>query len=80
MTDTMKRKLLPNPDGRPEGVINERLKLATYFNKLSPILSIFNSELFKNPAIPTGSAVPFWSDEFFKIGAILDGEDDGRAS
>ncbi|MFM6041944.1 MAG: hypothetical protein ACKPCC_04930, partial [Dolichospermum sp.] len=52
MTDNMKRKLLPNPDGRPEGVMKERVKLATYCNKISPILSRFNSELFKNPAIP----------------------------
>ena len=80
MTDAMKRKLLPNPDGRPEGVIKERVKLATYCNKISPILSRFNSELFKNPAVPTGSNDLFWSDEFFKNGALLEGDDDGRAS
>ena len=80
MTDEMKRKLLPNPDGRPEGVMKERTKLATYCNKISPILSRFNSELFKNPAVPTGSNDPFWSDEFFENGALLEGDDDGRAS
>jgi len=80
MTDIMKRKLLPNPDGRPEGVMKERVKLATYCNKISPILSRFNSELFKNPAVPTGSNDPFWSEEFFKNGALLEGDDDGRAS
>jgi hypothetical protein len=80
MTDVMKRKLLPNPDGRPEEVMKERVKLATYCNKISPILSRFNSELFKNPAVPTGSNDPFWSDEFLKNGALLEGDDDGRAS
>jgi hypothetical protein len=80
MTDDMKRKLLPNPDGRPEGVMKERTRLATYCNKISPILSRFNSELFKNPAVPTGSTDPFWSNEFFKNGALLEGDDDGRAS
>jgi hypothetical protein len=80
ITDVMKRKLLPNPDGRPEEIMKERVKLATYCNKISPILSRFNSELFKNPAVPTGSNDPFWSDDFFKNGALLEGDDDGRAS
>ncbi|MCC5618112.1 hypothetical protein LC605_24105 [Nostoc sp. CHAB 5836] len=80
MTDEMKRKLLPNPDGRPEAVMKERVKLATYCNKIAPILSRFNSELFKNPATPTGSNDPFWSEQFFMGGALLDGDDDGRAS
>ena len=80
MTDEMKRKLLPNPDGRPEAVMKERIKLATYCNKIAPILSRFNSELFKNPATPTGSNDPFWSEQFFMGGALLDGDDDGRAS
>jgi hypothetical protein len=80
MTDDMKRKLLPNPDGRPETVMKERVKLATYCNKIAPILSRFNSELFKNPATPTGSNDPFWSEQFFMGGALLDGDDDGRAS
>lgn len=80
MTDNIKRRLLPNPDGRPEAVMKERVKLATYCNKVAPILSRFNSELFKNPAMPTGSDDPFWGDDFFKNGALLSGDDDGRAS
>ncbi len=80
MTDEMKRKLLPNPDGRPEALMKERIKLATYCNKIAPILSRFNSELFKNPATPTGSSDSFWNDDFFKNGALLDGDDDGRVS
>ena len=80
MTDEMKRRLLPNPDGRPEAVMKERTKLATYCNKVAPILSRFNSELFKNPATPTGSDDAFWGDDFFKNGALLSGDDDGRAS
>ena len=66
MTDDMKRKLLPNPDGRPEAVMKERVKLATYCNKIAPILSRFNSELFTNPATPTGSNDKFWLTTFSK--------------
>ena len=80
MTDAIKRKLLPNPDSRPEPIIRERIKLATYCNKISPILNRFNSELFKNPGIPTGSSDPFWGEDFFKYGGLLDGDDDGRCS
>ena len=79
MTESVKRRLLPNPDGRPEDIIKERIKLATYCNKIAPILSRFNSELFKNPAVPTGSDDPFWSQEFYEYGALLDGDDDGRS-
>ena len=79
MTEQVKRRLLPNPDGRPEDIIKERIKLATYCNKIAPILSRFNSELFKNPAVPTGSDDPFWSQEFYEYGALLDGDDDGRS-
>jgi len=80
MTDEKKKALLPNPDGRPDAVMKERVKLATYCNKIAPILSRFNSELFKNPATPTGSNDSFWSEDFLKNGALLDGNDDGRAS
>jgi len=80
MTDDIKKQLLPNPDGRPEEVIRERVKLATYCNKIGAILSRFNSELFKNPATPTGSDDPFWTNDFLKNGALLPCDDDGRAS
>lgn len=80
VTDNIKRRLLPNPDGRPNEIIAERVKLATYTNKIGPILNRFNSELFSRPGIPTGSSDKFWSDEFFPSGALLDDDDDARAS
>jgi len=80
MTDSVKRLLLPNPDGRPEEIMAERVQLATYCNKIAPIITRFNSELFTDPATPTGSDDPFWGEEFFKNGALLDCDDNGRAS
>ncbi|MBW4660928.1 MAG: hypothetical protein KME15_19815 [Drouetiella hepatica Uher 2000/2452] len=80
MTDAMKRKILPNPDGRPDAVVQERIKLATYTNKISPILTRFNSQLFSEPASFSGSKAPFWDDRFLPYGALLDGDDDARAS
>lgn len=80
ITDEIKLKLLPNPDGRPEEVMQERIKLATYCNKIAPILARFNSELFKNPGVPIGSNDGFWADSFFPNGALLQCDDDGRAS
>ena len=80
MTETAKRKLLTNPDGRPEAVIAERVKLATYTNKIGPILSRFNSQLFSKKPTFAGSKDPFWEDRFFSSGALLDDDDDARAS
>lgn len=80
VTDSVKRALLPNPDGRPEAVIKERIKLATYINKLSPILNRFNSELFSRSGVPTGSSDPWWKEQFFAMGGLLDDDDDARAS
>lgn len=75
-----KRQLLANPDGRPPKVMEERLKLATYCNKIGPILTRFNSELFGQPASKTGSKEEFWTEKFFAQGAILKGDDDARAT
>jgi hypothetical protein len=80
MGTAQKRLLLANPDGRPQNVMNERLKLATYCNKIGPILTRFNAELFGQPATKTGSKEEFWSDNFFVRGAILKGDDDARAT
>lgn len=80
ITDAIKRELLPNPDGRPEAVIAERVKLATYVNKISPILNRFTSELFSKPGIYTGSTDIWWKDTFFANGCLLDDDDDSRAS
>jgi hypothetical protein len=76
----VKKMLLPNPDNRPADVINERIKVSTFVSKISPILSSFNAEIFSNAGTPTGSNDIFWSEEFFKNGALLDGDDDGRSS
>jgi hypothetical protein len=80
VSDSIKRELLPNPDGRPEAVIRERIKLATFINKISPILNRFNSELFSRPGIPTGSNDPWWKEKFFAMGGLLDDDDDARAN
>ena len=80
VTDSVKRQLLPNPDGRPEAVIKDRIELATYVNKISPILNRFNSELFSRPGVFTGSKDPWWVNNFLALGALLNDDDDARAS
>jgi hypothetical protein len=80
MTLDKKKQILPNPDGRPATVVEERAKLATYTNKISPILTRFNSQLFEQPPTFRGSKHPFWNEKFFSNGALLDGDDDARAS
>lgn len=80
MTVEEKLALLPNPDGRPLEVMEERAKLASYCNKIAPILSRFNSELFRCPGVPVGSENPFWADEFFPCAGLIDDDDDARSS
>jgi hypothetical protein len=80
MTVEEKLELLPNPDGRPLEIMEERAKLASYCNKIAPILSRFNSELFRCPGVPVGSEDPFWSDEFFPCAGLIDADDDARSS
>jgi len=80
VTDEIKKILLPNPDHRSSDVMTERIKLATYVSKITPIISRFNAELFANPVLPTGSTDKFWTDIFFSNGALLDDDDDGRSS
>lgn len=80
MSNDIKRQLLPNPDDRPDRVMDERVKLATYSNKIGPILSRFNSQLFAKDATYTGSKDVFWKEQFFPSGALLEGDDDSRAS
>jgi hypothetical protein len=79
MDEAAKQKLLPNPDGRPMEVVKERVKLATYTNKIGPILTRFNSQLFSQPPTFSGSDKPFW-EVFRNGGALLDDDDDARAS
>ena len=80
LTDQLKRELLANPDGRSEAVIKQRVKVARYSNKISPILSRFLTQLFAETAAYEGSKDKFWGEKFFKEGALLSGDDDGRAS
>ena len=80
MTVDEKLNLLPNPDGRPLEVMEERAKLASYCNKIAPILTRFNSELFRCPGVPVGSDDPFWSNEFFPCAGLIDADDDARSS
>ena len=81
LTPEIKSKLLSNPDNRPDAIQKERVKLARYFNKLSPISSRFISQLFAAPIQFEGSKDKFWSDTFFPGGALLPAEDDdGRSS
>jgi len=82
VTNAIKKKLLPNPDNRKQEVIEERVKLATYTAKITPIISRFVAELFGSATLPTGSkdGQNFWEKEFFPNGALLSHDDDGRTS
>jgi len=80
LTDEHKKILLANPDNRPEPVIKERIKLSTYTNKIAPILTRTLSELFEKQSAISGSSDPFWQDEFLEFGALIDSDDDARAS
>ena len=81
LTPEIKSKLLSNPDNRPASIQKERVKLARYFPKISPIAARFVSQLFAAPIQFEGSKNKFWSDTFFPGGALLPAEDDdGRSS
>lgn len=81
LTPEIKQKILANPDRRPDGVIKERIKVARYFNKISPIANRFVSQLFAAPLQFEGSKDEFWEEIFFPGGALLpQTDDDGRAT
>ncbi|MBL1177656.1 hypothetical protein [Pantanalinema sp. GBBB05] len=81
LTPELKKKLLCNPDNRPAAIVDQRVKLARYFNKMGPIASRFLSQLFAAPLAFEGSKDKFWVDTFFPGGALLPAEDDdGRSS
>lgn len=80
LTDPIKRQILVNPDGRPQKIIDERLKVASYVNKISPILTRFNAQLFEVEGSYEGSKDKFWEDVFLKEGGRLPCDDDSRAS
>ncbi len=81
LTPEIKQKILANPDRRPDGVIKERIKVARYFNKISPIANRFVSQLFAAPLQFEGSKDKFWEETFFPGGALLpQTDDDGKAT
>lgn len=81
LTPELKQQLLSNPDNRPVAIQKERVKLARYFGKISPISSRFISQLFAAPIGFEGSSDKFWKDTFFPGGALLPAEDDdGRST
>lgn len=81
LTPELKKKLLINPDNRPNAVQDERVKVARYFNKISPIANRFLSQLFAAPIGFEGSKDKFWEETFFPGGGLLPlCDDDGRAS
>lgn len=80
VTDEVKKKLLANPDGRPDGVIRERVKVATYVNKIAPVVNRLTSQVFVKPGSYLGSKDPFWENVFFKEGGRVPGDDDNRVS
>lgn len=81
LTPEIKQKILANPDRRPDGVIKERIKVARYFNKISPIANRFVSQLFAAPLQFEGSKDKFWEETFFPGGALLpSNDDDGRST
>lgn len=79
MTPEMKRRLMVNPDGREEGVIEQRLKLATYENKIGPVIGRFVSQLCHKEGLYEGSKDDYWA-KFKSQQALLPGDDDGRTS
>lgn len=81
-TKEARLRLLSNPDGRDKQVMEERLKVARYFNKISPQITRFVSQLFQEPAVftPDGNAdTKFW-ETFREEGALLSDDEDGRCS
>ena len=78
--EEIKKKLLCNPDGRPESLINERVKVARFFPQIGPILNRYISQLFSSAPSFEGSKDKFWSELFFPRGCILDGDDDAKTS
>lgn len=79
MKEDSKRQLLVNPDGRPDDVMRERVRLATYINKIGPVLNRFVSQLCAKQGSYKGSTDEFWAT-FFKERMLLPGDDDGRAN
>jgi hypothetical protein len=81
MTPEIKKQLLINPDGRPAAIQEERVKVARYFNKISPIANRFLGQLFAAPLSFEGSKDKFWVDTFFPGGGLLPlADDDGQTS
>lgn len=78
--EEIKKKLLCNPDGRPQSLIDERVKVARFFPQIGPILNRYISQLFASTPSFEGSKDKFWQELFFSQGCILDGDDNAKTS
>lgn len=78
--DSVKRKLLINPDDADVEVYNTRVRLAPYEPVMGSILMKLVSQITQDQASYEGSNDAFWEDVFFPKGAISDEESDPRQS
>ena len=77
--ERVKRELLADPDGRPEDVIAERIKVAPYFSSIAPILLRLQSQLLAKEAVYTGSNDEFWQ-QFKTDRAFIPSDDNPKTS
>ncbi|MEM9949487.1 MAG: hypothetical protein AAF810_25940, partial [Cyanobacteria bacterium P01_D01_bin.36] len=78
--DSVKRKLLINPDGAQPEVYSNRIQLAPYEPIMGSMLMKLVSQICQDQASYTGSENSFWKDKFFENGVISDEESDPRQS
>ena len=78
--ETVKKKLLINPDDADPEVYNTRIRLAPYEPVMGSILMKLVSQITQDQASYEGSTDAFWEDEFFPNGVLSDEESDPRQS
>lgn len=78
--ETVKKKLLINPDDADPEVYNTRIRLAPYEPVMGSILMKLVSQITQDQASYEGSTDTFWEDEFFPNGVLSDEESDPRQS
>lgn len=78
--ETVKKKLLINPDDSDPDVYNTRIRLAPYEPVMGSILMKLVSQITQDQASYEGSGDAFWDDEFFPNGVLSDEESDPRQS
>jgi hypothetical protein len=77
--DSVKGKLLINPDGVGKAVAKDRADAAPLVNKIGPIIARFVTQLFVDAPKVEGTKKP-WLQDFLDHGARLPGDSDQRAS